>query len=138
MDDAHYAAVNGLRIYYEEHGSGRPLVLLHGGGSTVQTSFGAIIPQLARTHHLIAPEQQGHGHTADIDRPLSFEQMADDTAALLEQLRVANADVLGFSNGGMVALQLAIRHPARVRRLILCSSFYAHEGLSPALRQGFE
>src|SRR5262249_59496211 len=96
MDDAHYAAVNGLRIYYEEHGSGRPLVLLHGGGSTVHTSFGTIIPQLARTHHLIAPEQQGHGHTADIDRPLSFEQMADDTAALLQHLPVANPDLLGL------------------------------------------
>ncbi|HWE24256.1 MAG TPA: alpha/beta hydrolase, partial [Myxococcales bacterium] len=111
---ASYASLNGLRMYYEEHGQGRPLVLLHGGGSTVQTSFGEIIPKLARTHLLIAPEQQGHGHTADIDRPLSFEQMADDTAALLDRLGVRDADVLGFSNGGMVALQLAIRHPEHV------------------------
>jgi pimeloyl-ACP methyl ester carboxylesterase len=137
-DRADYASVNGLRMYYEEHGRGAPLVLLHGGGSTVQTSFGAILPKLARTHHVIAPELQGHGHTADIDRPLSFEQMADDTAALLKHLGVRAADVLGFSNGGMVALQLAIRHPGVVRRLIICSSFYAHEGLSPALREGFE
>ncbi len=137
-DRADYASVHGLRMYYEEHGRGRPLVLLHGGGSTVQTSFGAILPKLARTHHVIAPEQQGHGHTADIDRPLSFEQMADDTAALLEQLGVRDADVLGFSNGGLVAIQLAIRHPTLVRRLIACSSFYAHEGLVPALRQGFD
>jgi pimeloyl-ACP methyl ester carboxylesterase len=137
-DRAGYAAVNGLRMYYEEHGQGRPLVLLHGGGSTVQTSFGEILPALARTHRVIAPEQQGHGHTADIDRPLSFAQMADDTAALLDQLGVSQADVLGFSNGGMVALQLAIRHPTGVRRLVLCSSFYSHAGLLPGLRQGFE
>ncbi len=137
IDRADYAAVDGLRMYDEEHGRGRALVLLHGGGSTVQTTFGAILPKLARGHHVIAPEQQGHGHTADIDRPLSFEQMADDTAALLEQLGVRDADVLGFSNGGMVAMQLAIRHPALVRRLIVCSSFYAHAGLAPALRQGF-
>ena len=132
------ASVNGLRMYYEVHGRGRPLVLLHGGGSTVRTSFGAVLPRLARTHRVIAPEQQGHGHTADIDRPFSFEQMADDTAALLEQLGVHEADVLGFSSGGMVALQLALRHPGLVRRLVLCSSFYARDGLSPALLQGFQ
>jgi pimeloyl-ACP methyl ester carboxylesterase len=138
MDRSAYASVNGLRMYYEEHGEGPPLVLLHGGGSTVQTSFGAILPKLARAHHVIAPELQGHGHTADVDRPLSFEQMADDTAMLLEQLGVRDADVLGFSNGGMVALQLAMRHPSLVRRMIICSSFYSHDGFSPALRQGFE
>jgi pimeloyl-ACP methyl ester carboxylesterase len=137
-DRAGYASIHGLRMYYEEHGQGRPLVLIHGGGSTVQTSFGEILPQLARTHHVIAPEQQGHGHTADIDRPLSFEQMADDTAELLDQLGVRNADVLGFSNGGMVALQLAIHRPDLVRRLVVCSSFYAHAGLAPALREGFD
>jgi pimeloyl-ACP methyl ester carboxylesterase len=133
-----YASVNGLRMYYEERGSGRPLVLLHGGGSTAQTSFGALMPRLAAGHRVIAPEQQGHGHTADRDRPFSFEQMADDTDALLGQLGVRDADVIGFSAGGMVALQLALRHPERVRRLVLCSSFYAHTGLAPALRAGFE
>jgi pimeloyl-ACP methyl ester carboxylesterase len=132
-----YAAVNGLRMYYEEHGSGPPLVLLHGGGSTAQTSFGAIIPALARDHRVIAPEQQAHGHSGDRDRPLSFEQMADDTAALLEQLGVAQADVLGFSNGGVVAMQLAIRHPRLVRRLVVCSSFYARAGMPPQFWQGF-
>jgi len=137
IDRANYAPINGLRMCYEEHGRGRPLVLLHGGGSTVQTTFGAILPKLARNHHVIAPEQQAHGHTADIDRPLSFEQMADDTAALLELLGVRDADVLGFSNGGMTALQLAIRHPGLVHRLIICSGFYAHAGLVPALREGF-
>ena len=131
------ATVNGLRMYYEVHGSGPPLVLLHGGGSTAQTSFGAIIPALARDHHVIAPEQQAHGHSGDRDRPLSFEQMADDTAALLAQLGVAQADVLGFSNGGVVAMQLAIRHPRLVRRLVVCSSYYARAGMPPQFWQGF-
>jgi len=136
-DHAGYDTVNGLRMYYEEHGSGPPLVLLHGGGSTAQTSFGAIIPALARAHRVIAPEQQAHGRSGDRDRPLSFEQMADDTAALLGQLGVAQADVLGFSNGGVVAMQLAIRHPGLVRRLILCSSYYAHAGMPPQFWKGF-
>lgn len=135
---AHYANVGGLRMYYQDRGDGRPLVLIHGGGSTVQTSFGAILPRLARTHRVIAVEEQAHGHTADLDRPLSFEQMADDTAALLEQLHVRDADVLGFSNGGMTALQLAVHHPSLVHRLVICSGFYAHAGLIPALRNGFE
>jgi pimeloyl-ACP methyl ester carboxylesterase len=136
-DQAAYATVNGLRMYYEERGSGPPLVLLHGGGSTAQTSFGAIIPTLARTHRVIAPEQQAHGHSGDRQGPLSFEQMADDTAALLAHLGVAQADVLGFSNGGVVAMQLAIRHPRLVRRLIVCSSYYAHSGMPPQFWQGF-
>jgi pimeloyl-ACP methyl ester carboxylesterase len=136
-DRAAYASVNGLRMYYEQHGSGPPLLLLHGGGSTAQTSFGAVIPELARTHRVIAPEQQAHGHSGDRDRPLSFEQMADDTAALLAQLGVTQTDVLGFSNGGVVAIQLAIRHPRLVRRLILCSSFFARAGMPPQFWEGF-
>jgi pimeloyl-ACP methyl ester carboxylesterase len=125
-------------MYYEDHGEGRPLVLIHGGGSTVQTSFGAILPRLARSHRVIAVEEQAHGHTGDLDRPLSFEQMADDTAALLGQLHVRDADILGFSNGGMTALRLAVRHPALVHRLVVCSGFYAHAGFVPALRNGFD
>ena len=152
---AHYANVGGgLRMYYQDQGQDRgqdqgqdrdqdrdqdrPLVLIHGGGSTVQTSFGAILPRLARGRRVIAVEEQGHGHTADLDRPLSFEQMADDTAALLEQLHIRDADILGFSNGGMTALQLAVRHPSLVHRLVICSGFYAHAGFIPALRDGFE
>lgn len=138
MSHSNYANVNGLRMYYEDHGEGRPLVLIPGGGSTVQTSFGAILPRLARSHRVIAVEQQAHGHTEDLDRPLSFEQMADDTAALLEQLNVRDADILGFSNGGMTALRLAVRHPALVHRLVICSGFYAHSGLIPALRNAFD
>jgi pimeloyl-ACP methyl ester carboxylesterase len=134
----HYASIGPLRMYYEDRGQGPPLVLIHGGGSTVETSFGAVLPILARSHRVIAVEEQGHGHTADLARPLSFEQMAEDTAALLEQLHVRDADVLGFSSGGRVALELAVRHPSLVRRLIICSGFYAHAGLIPALRAGFE
>jgi len=134
---AHYADVGPLHMYYEDVGAGRPLVLLHGGGSTAQTTFGRILPLLARDHRLIVPEQQGHGHTPELDRPLSFEQMADDTATLLTQLGIHDADVLGFSNGGMVALQLAIRHPALVHRLIVCSAVYARDGAIPAMREAW-
>jgi pimeloyl-ACP methyl ester carboxylesterase len=135
---ADYATIGPLRMYYEVHGQGRPLVLLHGGGSTIATSFGAILPRLALRHRVIAPEQQGHGHTADIDRPLSFEQMADDTAALLEQLGVGEADVLGFSNGGVIAMQLAIRHPRLVRRLVLASTYFERSAFPPEFWKGFE
>ena len=133
----HYADIGPLHMYYEDVGTGAPIVLLHGGGSTAQTSFGRIIPALARTHRVIAPEQQAHGHTPDLPRPLSFEQMADDTAALLAQLGVHDADIIGFSNGGMVALQLALRHPEVVHKLVLCSSFSSHAGFIPMLRDAF-
>lgn len=135
---AHHAHINGLDMYYEDHGHGRPLVLLHGGGSTAQTSFGAVIPIFARTHRVIAPEQQAHGHSGDRSTPLSFEQMADDTATLLERVGIHDADVLGFSNGGIVALQLAIRHPALVHRLVLCSSFHVRADLPDALWSGMD
>ena len=134
----HYAQVGPLRMYYEDYGSGRPLVLIHGGGSTAQTSCGRIIPALAKDHRVIAPEMQGHGHTADIDRPFSFEQMADDTAALLQQLGIQQADVMGFSNGGRVAMLMAIRHPAIVRKLIVGSSFYKHDAFPPQFWTGME
>jgi pimeloyl-ACP methyl ester carboxylesterase len=135
---AHHASVAGLAMYYEEYGHGRPLVLLHGGGSTAQTSFGAVIPLFARTHRVIAPEQQAHGHSGDRAAPLSFEQMADDTATLLEQLGIHDADVVGFSNGGVVALELAIRHPTLVHHLVLCSSFHVRTDLPDALWKGID
>ena len=101
-----YASVNGLKMYYEIHGTGRPLVLLHG-------AFGlaTVYPALAKDRQVIAVELQGHGHTGDIDRPLTCEQMADDTAALLTELKIEQADVFGYSMGGTVGLALAIRHP---------------------------
>ena len=133
-----YAPVNGLRLYYEIHGvahSGRPpLVLLHGGGDTIETSFREILPALARERQVIAFEQQGYGHTADIvDRPFSFEQSADDTAALLDYLRVEKADLFGFSNGGTIALLVAVRHPQVVRRLVLASTIFKRDGAYPGL-----
>lgn len=126
-----YADVNGLQLYYEVHGTGTPLVLIHGGGSTIQTTFGRILPSLAKTHQVIAVEMQAHGHTADINRPLSFEQDADDVAELLKQLNIDSADIFGFSNGASTTLQLAIRHPGRVRRIIVASTFYNKAGAQP-------
>jgi pimeloyl-ACP methyl ester carboxylesterase len=131
-----YAPVNGLSIYYEIYGVARgdtpPLVLLHGGGSTIDTSFGRVLPSLAKTRQVIAFEQQGHGRTADVDRPYSFERSADDAAALLRHLKVGRADFFGYSNGGNVALQVAIRHPGAVRKLIVASAMFRRDGLYPA------
>lgn len=135
--DGQYASVNGLKLYYEIHGQGEPLVLLHGGGSTIQTTFGKILPLLSKTHQVIAIEEQGHGHTADIDRPLTFEQSADDVAALLKELKIPKADVMGFSNGANTAMQLAIRHSRVVRKLVVASGFYKNAGLYPAVRESF-
>ncbi len=126
-----YAAINGLHMYYEIHGSGTPLILVHGGGSTIQTSFGRVIPIFAKNHKVIAVELQAHGHTADIDRPLSFEQDADDVAALMKHLNILNADIFGFSNGASTTLQLAIRHPALVHKMVLGSTFYKKDGAQP-------
>src|SRR3954462_2198218 len=121
---AGYAPVNGLKMYYEIHGSGKPLVLIHGGGSTIKSTFSTILPELSKTHQVIAVELQAHGHTLDIDRPMTFEQDADDVAALLKQLNIPKADIMGFSNGGTTALQVAIRHPEVVNKLILASACY--------------
>ncbi|HEY0898480.1 MAG TPA: alpha/beta hydrolase [Sphingobacteriaceae bacterium] len=126
-----YAPVNGLQMYYEVHGQGKPLVLIHGGGSTIGTTFGRIMPELARHHQVIAVELQAHGHTADIDRPLSFEQDADDLAELLKHLQINKSDIFGFSNGGTTALQLAIRHPELVDHLIVASALFKRDGAPP-------
>jgi pimeloyl-ACP methyl ester carboxylesterase len=135
---AGYLPVNGLDLYFEIHGRGKPLVLIHGGGSTIESNFGRILPVLAKAHRVIAVELQAHGHTRDIDRPLSFEQDADDIAALLEHLQVDKADVLGFSNGGTTALQLGIRHRNRVNRLIVASANYRRDGMLPGFFEGFK
>ncbi|PWB63763.1 MAG: alpha/beta hydrolase [Deltaproteobacteria bacterium] len=131
-----YAPVNGLKMYYEIYGApnGRtpPLVLLHGGGSTIETSFGNVLPTFEKTRRVIVFEQQGHGRTADIaDRPFSFEQSADDAAALLRHLKIERADFFGYSNGGSIALQIAIRHPALVRKLVVASAMFKRDGLYP-------
>jgi pimeloyl-ACP methyl ester carboxylesterase len=126
-----YAKVNGLNMYYEEHGTGFPLVLIHGGGSTIGTTFGRILPALAKSHKVIAVEIQAHGHTADIDRPLSFVQDVDDIAELLRQLHIAKADIFGFSNGASTTLEMAIRHPEMVNKIIVASTFYKKAGAYP-------
>jgi pimeloyl-ACP methyl ester carboxylesterase len=126
-----YANVNGLRMYYEIHGNGFPLVLIHGGGSTIGTTFGRIIPALAKTHKVIAVEMQAHGHTADINRPLSFQQDADDIAELLHQLQIGKANIFGFSNGASTTLEMAIRHPEMVNKIIVASTMHKKEGAQP-------
>lgn len=131
-----YASVNGLKLYYEIHGTGQPLVLLHGAFSAIGTSFGALLPELAKTRQVIAFEMQAHGRTADIDRPLSLEQMADDTAAALGQLGIGQADIFGYSMGAAIALRLAIRHPNAVRKLVLASVTYTMSGIHPGLMDG--
>ena len=131
-----YAEVSGLNMYYEVHGTGQPLVLLHGAFSAIGTSFGNVLPELAKTQQVIAFEMQAHGRTADIDRPLSMEQMADDTAAALQQLGIENADFFGFSMGAGIALQVAIRHPEIVRKLVLASVTYKLDGVHPGLMEG--
>jgi pimeloyl-ACP methyl ester carboxylesterase len=131
-----YADVNGLRMYYEVHGKGQPLVLIHGAFSAIGSSFGKMLPGLAKSRQVIGVEMQGHGHTADIDRPLSIAQMADDTAALITQLRLSQADVWGYSMGGAVALQVAIRHPEVVRKLVVMSVASKASGIHPGLMDG--
>ena len=133
----HYADIHGLRMYYELYGSGNPLVLIHGGGSTIESSFGSILPALAKKYRVIAVELQAHGRTKDINRPLSFEQDADDVTTLLDQLNIKSAAIFGFSNGGTTAMQMAIRHPQRVERLVLASTFYKRSGAYSWLWEGF-
>jgi pimeloyl-ACP methyl ester carboxylesterase len=138
-----YAPVNGLKMYYEVYGRANgklpPLVLLHGGGSTIETSFGKVLPALAKSRQVIAFEQQGHGRTADIvGRPFTFEQSADDTAALLRHLNIGKADFFGYSNGGHIALQVAINHPALVRKLVVESAMFQRDGSDPGFWKSFE
>jgi pimeloyl-ACP methyl ester carboxylesterase len=129
-----YAAVNGIEMYYETHGSGRPLILLHGAMSTIDTDFGRVLPALAETRRIIAIEQQGHGHTADIDRPLTYELMAADTAALLQYLEVEEADFFGYSMGGGIGLYIARDNPDLVRKLVFAGgASYRPNGLYPEL-----
>ncbi|HET6747738.1 MAG TPA: alpha/beta hydrolase [Actinomycetes bacterium] len=134
-----YAPVNGLQMYYEIHGSGgRPLVLLHGNLSTIGVDFGRMLPGLARDRRVIAVEQQAHGHTADIDRPLSIRQWADDTAALLRHLDVEQADFFAYSSGTGIAMELALQQPRLVRKLVLASVAYRLDGLHPGLTDGLD
>jgi pimeloyl-ACP methyl ester carboxylesterase len=125
-----YAQVGDLNMYYDVHGEGRPLVLLHGAYQTADT-MGPLLPGLAETCQVIVPEMQAHGRTADIDRPITYEQMADDTAGLMRELGIDDADIAGYSMGGAVGLQVAIRHPELVRKLVMISSGFASDSAHP-------
>jgi pimeloyl-ACP methyl ester carboxylesterase len=129
----HVAPINGLQLYYEIHGAGDPVVVIPGGMMTA-AMMTPLVALLAPSRQVIILEPQAHGHTADIDRPVSYEQLADDTAALLDHLGLPQVDVLGFSVGAGVALQAAIRHPDRVRRLIVLSGTFRGDGEFPEIR----
>jgi pimeloyl-ACP methyl ester carboxylesterase len=133
-----YAPVNGIKMYYEIHGAGEPLLLIHGGGSTIETTFGRILPLLAQYYKVIAMELQAHGRTTDRNNTESFEQDADDVAALLQYLKINKAHFLGFSNGGNTAMQIAIRHPDVVNKLVVVSAFYKREGMIAGFFEGLQ
>jgi len=128
----HYVEVNGLNLYFETHGAGRPLILLHGGLGSGEM-FGPILPALAERHQVIAPDLQGHGRTADIDRPIDVRLMADDIAALIEHLGLEEPDVVGYSLGGGVALLTAIKYPAMVRRQVVASANIRRDAIYPEM-----
>jgi pimeloyl-ACP methyl ester carboxylesterase len=133
MGNGQYADVNGLHLYYETHGTGRPLVLIHGGLASSEM-FGPILPTLAEHHQVIALDLQGHGRTADIDRPLDIGLMADDIAALIDHLGLEKPDLVGYSLGGGVAMQTAVKYPDKIRKLVVASQNLTPDALDPALR----
>jgi len=130
-----YAQVNGLKMYYEVHGSGDPVVLLHGAFMTITNNWTGWIGELSKTRKVIAVEMQGHGRTADIPRDITSENLADDVAALLDHLKIPRADLIGYSMGGAVAMQCAIRHPDKVRKVVVISSRFRRDG---AVKEGVD
>jgi len=129
-----YVPVNGLDMYYEIHGDGFPLALFHGAMGTIDSCFAGLLPALAATRQVVAVELQGHGHTADVDRPLSYRQMAADAAALLEAVGIELADIVGYSMGGGVGVELAMQHPRMARRIVFAGgTSYRRDGLYPEM-----
>src|SRR5438445_9579946 len=128
-----FAPVNGINLYYEIHGESkadqRPLVLVHGGGSTIESNYSQFLPMLAKTRQVIAIEEAGHGHTKATSRAFTFENSADDIAALLDYLKIKDADLFGFSNGGTITLQFAIRHPQKAHSIVVASGMFQRDGL---------
>src|SRR5882724_7803439 len=124
-----YAPVNGINMYYEIHGGGEPVVLLHGAFMTITNNWAGWISELSKTRKVIAVEMQGHGRTADVPRDITYENLADDVAALLNHLKIARADLIGYSMGGAVAMQTAIRHSSKVRRAVIISSTFRSDGM---------
>lgn len=133
-----YAEVNGLLMYYEIYGQGKPLVMIHGGGSTIQTSFNNIIPLLSGHRQVIAMDLQAHGRTGDRPAALSFEQDAEDVVSLLAQLGISKADFLGFSNGGHTLIEIALLHPEVIDKIIIASAFYKRSAAVPQFWEGFD
>ncbi len=132
-----YAEVNGLKMYYEVYGNGKPIVLLHGSFMTIPLNWSQWIPLLAKDRKVIVAEMQGHGRTRDIARPISYEGMANDVSGLLKYLKIDNADILGYSMGGGIAFQVAVHYPEQVRRLIVLSGTYRHDGWWPDAEASF-
>ena len=133
-----YAPVNGMKLYYEIHGEGAPIVLLHGSFMTIQLNWSQLIPELAKTRKVIALEMQGHGRTGDIDRKPSYPALADDVAGLLNYLKIDSADILGYSLGGTVAFQFAIAHPEKVKKLVILSTVYKMTGWKQEALEAFK
>ena len=134
-----YAPINGIKMYYEIHGTGNtPLILIHGGGSTIETSFGNLIPLLTGYGQIVALELQAHGRTSDRNTAETFEQDADDVATLIKYLKIEKANILGFSNGGTTALQLGIRHPELVNKIVAISAAYKRDGLIAGFFEGMQ
>ncbi len=136
--DSGYAPVNGIKVYYEVYGEGKPLVLLHGAFMTIEMNWGQLIPELSKTRKVIAIEMQGHGHTPFSDRKLDLATMASDVVGVMDHLKVDSADVVGYSMGGSVSYQLIIQNPKRVKKLVIISSTYKSSGWLPAVTNGFK
>ena len=136
--DSGYASVNGIKVYYEVYGQGKPIVLLHGAFMTIGLNWGELIPELSKTRKVIAIELQGHGHTPLADRKLDFATLASDVEGVMDHLKVDSADVVGYSMGGSVAYQLAIRYPKRVTKLVIISSTYKSSGWMSVVTNGFK
>jgi pimeloyl-ACP methyl ester carboxylesterase len=133
-----YAPVNGIKVYYEVYGEGRPIVLLHGAFYTIEMNWGQLIPELSKTRKVIAIEMQGHGHTPFSDRKLDIATLASDVEGVMNYLKVDSADVAGFSMGGSVAYQFAVRFPKRLRKLVIISSTYKTSGWLPVVNSAFK
>ena len=133
-----HATVNGQKIYYEVYGEGQPIVLLHGAYMTIGLNWGQVIAELSKTHKVIALEMQGHGHTPWTNRPLSWDALADDVDKTLQFLKVDSADIIGYSFGGTIAYNLAIKYPKRVKKLVIISSTYKYDGWQKEVRDVLE
>jgi len=136
--DSGYAPVNGIKVYYEVYGEGKPIVLLHGAFYTIQLNWGQLIPELSKTRKVIAIELQGHGHTPFSDRKMDFPTLASDVEGVMNYLKIDSADVAGYSMGGSVAYQLTIQSPKRVRKLVIISSTYKSSGWLPVVNNAFK